>query len=226
MPGAILVASAAVTVYLLARLLAVISPRLLAVVLRYALIALGGLVVFRLIASGQVAALLMLTLLALPFLLLVRFGKLFGGPDGGATPLSEVETPFLHMTLDHRSGVMTGTVKAGPGKGRTLADLDGKTLRQLHAHLARHDSPSLTLLEAWIDRTGTDWRSDEAAAPPESGAMSRAEACAVLGLPTDPTPKDVREAHRRLMRRYHPDVGGTDYLAAKINRAKDILLQG
>ena len=58
-----------------------------------------------------------------------------------------------------------------------------------------------------------------------SAAMSSDEAYAVLGLKRGSTAEDVRAAHRRLMKDFHPDVGGSDYLAAKINRAKDILIQ-
>jgi len=54
--------------------------------------------------------------------------------------------------------------------------------------------------------------------------MTREEALAVLGLGPAPSREDVKQAHRRLMMKLHPDQGGTDYLAAKINRAKEILL--
>jgi DnaJ family protein C protein 19 len=57
-----------------------------------------------------------------------------------------------------------------------------------------------------------------------SGAMSRAEAYEVLGLAPNASDADVKEAHRRLMRGAHPDAGGSDWLAARINQARDILL--
>jgi len=57
-----------------------------------------------------------------------------------------------------------------------------------------------------------------------SGAMSRAEALDVLGLKEGATPDDIRDAHRRLIANLHPDKGGSDYLAAQINQAKDVLL--
>lgn len=62
------------------------------------------------------------------------------------------------------------------------------------------------------------------APPPRSGAMSRAEAFEVLGLPPNASQADIKEAHRRLMRGAHPDAGGSDWLAARINQARDILL--
>jgi curved DNA-binding protein CbpA len=55
--------------------------------------------------------------------------------------------------------------------------------------------------------------------------MSRDEAFAVLGLKPGASSTDIRTAHRHLMKEYHPDKGGSDYLAAKINQAKDVLLQ-
>ena len=58
---------------------------------------------------------------------------------------------------------------------------------------------------------------------PRAGAMSRAEALTVLGLEEGASDEKIRAAHRRLIQQMHPDKGGTDYLAAKINEAKDVL---
>ena len=57
-----------------------------------------------------------------------------------------------------------------------------------------------------------------------SGAMSREEAYEVLGLQPGAAEADIRDAHRRLMRGAHPDAGGSDWLAARINQARDVLL--
>ena len=56
--------------------------------------------------------------------------------------------------------------------------------------------------------------------------MSRDEALRVLGLGADAGGDDIRAAHRRLMLQNHPDKGGSDYLASKVNEAKDVLLGG
>ena len=60
---------------------------------------------------------------------------------------------------------------------------------------------------------------------PRRTAMSREEALAVLGLKPGAGPDDVRAAYKRLMKDFHPDRGGSDYLAAQINQAKDVLIQ-
>ncbi len=57
-----------------------------------------------------------------------------------------------------------------------------------------------------------------------SGAMSRQEAFEILGLRPGASEADIKEAHLRLMRRAHPDVGGTEWIATRINQARDVLL--
>ena len=106
-----------------------------------------------------------------------------------------------------------------------LSDLE---LQELHRECAA-DADSLRVLEAYLDRRlGTDWRSTQQQPPPRGPRtdMTHDEALAVLGLAEGATPDEIRAAHRRLIQRMHPDVGGTADLAARINRAKDVLLGG
>lgn len=63
-------------------------------------------------------------------------------------------------------------------------------------------------------------------AGPRAGAMTRDEAFQVLGLKPGASEADIRAAHRRLMRGAHPDSGGSDWLASRINQARDMLLNG
>ena len=142
---------------------------------------------------------------------------------------SRVATSLLAMELDHDSGRMEGTVLAGPYKGRLLSALSDTELNAFHRQCSSVNDQSRALFEAWLDRSKAGWREAWNAGPgtaaaSSSGKMSRAEALAVLGLKEGATADDVRAAHRRLMKEFHPDRGGSDYLAAKINQAKDVLL--
>ena len=161
-----------------------------------------------------------------------RFGAGAGGENGGE---SRVETATLEMRLDHRTGHMSGRVRgAGPQAGRELAELSRAELLALLAACRADDPDSVPLLEAWLDRADPDWRSDaeddgdgRAGGPraaPGGGRMSRQEALAVLGLAEGASEDEIRAAHRRLMRAAHPDGGGSDWLAARVNEARDVLL--
>ena len=147
---------------------------------------------------------------------------------GRASPgqASDVETAYLGMGLDDDSGRMTGRVKAGRFAGRDLADLDLPLLLDLLGELAAADPEGVPLLEAWLDRAHPDWR-DAAPPPPprpQPGRMTRAEALEVLGLGEGADEAAIRGAHRRLMRAAHPDQGGSDWLASRLNEARDVLL--
>lgn len=143
---------------------------------------------------------------------------------------STVESRFIHMTLDHDSGEMDGKILEGRFTGRRLSDLTLDDLIGLHNE-CRADEESIKLLDAYLDRIyGEDWytRAQEAdethSYQTETGIMSQEEAYEVLGLNPGAKRDEIIEAHRRLMQKLHPDRGGSTYLAAKINRAKDILL--
>ena len=135
------------------------------------------------------------------------------------------------MSLDHDSGTMDGEVLRGRFAGRRLSDLDVAQLIDLLAECRGADGQSASVLEAYLDRTwGPDWRKNEGAetgdqeGPLPNGGMTTAEAYEILGLQPGASEETIIEAHRRLMQRLHPDRGGSTYLAAKINQAKDLLL--
>lgn len=143
---------------------------------------------------------------------------------------SGVTSRFLDMSLDHDTGAMNGTVREGTFAGRKLDDLDEDALKALYAELG-NDRESRDLFEAYLDRRVPGWREDgEADHDPgprraaDAGAMADEEAYEILGLAPGATEAEIRDAHRRLMMRVHPDQGGSTFLAAKINEAKDRLL--
>jgi hypothetical protein len=152
-----------------------------------------------------------------------RTNKRFGGPAPQTGAANSVETAFLSMTLDHDSGRMMGSVKAGQFAGRDLATLTLAELLALLQECQAADVDSVALLGAWLDRVHPDWRA-EPAAEPRSAAMTRAEALEILGLAEGADEEAIRAAHRRLMKTAHPDQGGSAWLAARINAARDFLL--
>ena len=145
---------------------------------------------------------------------------------------STVRTSMLAMELDHDSGAIDGQILAPPWTGRRLSDLEVEELQQLLQACRAVTDQSATLLEAYLDHAHPGWRGEAgpeagerpAGAPASSGVMTPDEARAVLGVGRDASDAEVRAAHRRLMKTSHPDHGGTDYLATKINQAKDVLL--
>lgn len=144
---------------------------------------------------------------------------------------SQVRSAALEMELDLDSGDLNGLVLAGTFEGRELDHLNEGELEQLHEELSG-DHESLGLFEAYLDRRKPGWRGnpdmDEDAGlgtAPSAGAMTEKEAYEVLGLAAGADESEIREAHRRLMKRMHPDAGGTAFLAGRINEAKDVLLR-
>lgn len=147
---------------------------------------------------------------------------------GQASPGQEsrVATAMLEMVLHHDSGRMTGRVLAGRFAGADLGDLELPDLLALLAEAEQDDPESAPLLQAWLDRSHPDWReaTTGGGAPVAEGPLTRAEALALLGLADGASEAEIRAAHRRLMRSAHPDQGGSAWLAARLNAARDLLL--
>jgi DnaJ-domain-containing protein 1 len=141
---------------------------------------------------------------------------------------SRVRSAWLEMELEHDSGAMRGTVLQGVHAGANLDSLDLAAVRALVAEV---DEESRALLLAYLDRRDPGWREDaqgDAAAGrrrPASGKMTEEEAYQILGLQPGVSAEDVARAHRSLMKKLHPDQGGSTYLAARVNEAKDVLLR-
>ncbi|MBB5690756.1 molecular chaperone DnaJ [Roseomonas alkaliterrae] len=145
---------------------------------------------------------------------------------GQASPGQEsrIATTMLEMVLHHDSGRMTGRVLAGRFAGADLADLALTDLIALRDEALRDDPESVPLLDAWLDRSHPDWREAAPSAPSGDAPLTRAEALALLGLAEGASAEEIRAAHRRLMRSAHPDRGGSAWLAARLNAARDLLL--
>jgi hypothetical protein len=162
--------------------------------------------------------------------LFVRWGAVWRsmrnatGPTPGQS--SAVETGWLRMSLDHDSGAMDGVVLQGARRGARLSECSRNDLLELLAELRVEDPEAAELLEAYLDRVHADWRGAaprREEAPAASSAMTREEAYRILGLEPGADEQAIRAAHRRLIAKLHPDQGGSTYLAAKINQAKDVL---
>ena len=139
--------------------------------------------------------------------------------------VSRVRSNFVEMSLDHDTGAMTGVIVAGRLKGTSL---DAVELSVLVSLLAEFDEESRNLLAAYLDRRHPRWREDvdDGAASGRRGPkMSEEEAYQILGLQPGASADEIGRAHRGLMKKVHPDQGGSTYLAARVNEAKDVLLR-
>lgn len=144
--------------------------------------------------------------------------------------ISRVRSAMIEMELDHDTGAMNGSVLVGSLAGRRLDDLPEAALRHLYDECARSDPDGVRLLEAYFDRRFPRWRehaqsdADARGFRAQAGAMTEQEAYQILGLQPGASAEEIRRAHRTLMKKLHPDQGGSTYLAARVNQAKEILL--
>jgi hypothetical protein len=141
--------------------------------------------------------------------------------------VSRVRSAFLEMELHHDTGIMRGRILAGRHDG---ADLDTLDVATLTGFLTEIDEESRALLMAYLDRRQPRWRDDlqdDAAGRPSSaggsGKMTEEEAYQILGVQPGASAEEIGRAHRSLMKKLHPDQGGSTYLAARVNEAKSVL---
>ncbi len=212
-------------VLFLARWFANANPKSLVLAVKYIGGAALALALLYVVLSGRFFLIFWLAML-LPFAL--RMFRRFGNARPSPGQSSDVETAYLKMVLDHDSGEMTGTVLKGDFAGRDLGDLSLDELLDLFDECLDADEKSAQVLEAYLDRgRHANWR-DAMDARQGRGvgktAMTMDEARDILGVGLDADSDEIRAAHRELMKQNHPDRGGSTYLAAKINLAKDLLL--
>ena len=157
----------------------------------------------------------------------------FRSPRGGGVSsggrVTTARSAMIEMRLDHDSGAMTGVVLAGAFAGRALETLSRPDLMRLRDELLRDDPDGVALLETYLDRRFTGWReADQGQSQTgrsSGGTMTRREAFEILGLEEGASAEEIIGAHRALMKKFHPDRGGSTGLAARVNQAKDVLLQ-
>jgi DnaJ domain len=160
-------------------------------------------------------------------------GRVSGSPfgsSGTSGQKSQVRTDRLEMALDHDTGDMDGNVLAGRFARRTLSSLGDPELMELLQEFRADGAQEAALIEAYLDWRLPGWRDRDteertkAGRSRSKGGMSAEEAYAVLGVGPGASEDDIKQAHRKLMKKMHPDQGGSTYLAARINEAKEILL--
>jgi len=142
--------------------------------------------------------------------------------------ISQVQTEYLEMELDLDSGAIRGRVLKGVFTGRNITSMAPAELALLWQDCRMADSQSAQIIETYLDHIHPSWREDLARAESEvgpGGKITVDEAYDILGLKPGAPESDVRQAHRELMKKMHPDRGGSSYLAAKINEAKELILQ-
>lgn len=143
---------------------------------------------------------------------------------------STVRSVYLEMELDHDTGEMDGMVLTGSREGVRLSSLGEAELLSLYQEIV-DDVDSVALLESFLDRYHPHWREQQyrgsqtgTGGTSNFNSMTKEEAYKVLGLEPGASEEEILHAWRRLVKAVHPDGGGSAFLTAKINAAKDILL--
>jgi len=212
------------------------EPKIILKTLKWALFSVGLIVAVFFIVTGRLAWAFGALPAMLPVLLRARslhrtfknFSRMAGGGMGGTAKTTDVKTDYLSMTLDHDTGAMSGEILSGNYAGRHLHDLTRTEVLDLLETCLQKDSESARLIETYLDREHGGWRDQMHRTSNRangSNQMDRTEALDVLGLHENASRQDIIDAHRRLISSLHPDHGGSSYLAAKINQAKDTLIK-
>ena len=144
---------------------------------------------------------------------------------------STLRTAGLEMEINHKTGEMNGIVLVGKYEGKELNGMSQTELTEFMTQISE-DGQTLELLNTYLDSRFASGRehaqansSAGQAGASGTGTMGEEEAYEVLGLSFGASVADIRKAHRRLIKSVHADSGGSVFLAAKINEAKDILLR-
>lgn len=149
----------------------------------------------------------------------------------GRARRSEIRTMAMLVSINLDNGDIDAQILAGTFTGKMLARLKPQDLIVFAREMAAIDPLGLNLVAQYLDRHAPGWRQhvqfDPQAGQGAAASMSEMreqEAYEVLGLEPGASEEAIRGAHRALIARFHPDRGGSTYLAALVNRAKDITL--
>ena len=148
------------------------------------------------------------------------------------THVSRVRSAMIEMDFDQSRATMAGRIIAGPYEGNALERLDRAQCETVLLMCRRDDPDGARLLEAYLHRRFPGWRpagqgdADAGAGRARTTSrMSEDEAYEVLGLRRGAARDEIVRAHRAVMKKWHPDQGGTADLAARANEAKEVLLR-
>ena len=128
--------------------------------------------------------------------------------------------PSVQIWIDSR-GETCGRVKRGPCRGLPLEAMSREQCDAQYAYCREHDYPAAVALEAYIRQRFSRQKHSQTHT---DGAMSRAQALGELGLGEGASEKDIGAAYRTLIKKHHPDHGGSHAKAARLNQAKDLLV--
>ncbi|KKC34832.1 DnaJ domain-containing protein [Devosia psychrophila] len=204
--------------------------RLLMRSLRWLVGGLGALIAIGMLLARRIDIAIFVGAAAFSILRTGRLGPFsFDGPAMDSGNISKVQSYRFIMELDHDTGAVSGRVLNGRFAGMDLMDLGEEDTRILLSEV-EGDADSMSLLQSWLDANRAGWQeyfSQQDASAPSGGTSGNAEAEAydVLGLKPGASDEEIRTAHRDLMKAVHPDHGGSSYLAARINQARDRLLK-
>ncbi len=223
------------------------DPRQVMLIGRWLLVGAGAVVLVYLALTGRLSLVIGAAVLLLPFLSRIvrglNLGRAFGQLGAGGGGESQLETRSLKMSLDHETGDLDGEVLLGAYAGRRLSDLTLDELADLLRLCATVDSASVALLETFLDQRWPEWRDSAAGSAGQGktgsddatgwtadtaeagGSMTVEQARRILGLDDGASEEDIRAAYHRLIALVHPDRGGSGFLAAQVNRARDVLLR-
>lgn len=138
-------------------------------------------------------------------------------------------TAHLEVRFLVKTSQLEGRVIKGLYEGELLHAMSTQQLQELAQAYQEQDKKSYYLVQVFLQRAGAAGAQQQYENRDKSGggfpsSPTREEALLILGLSGNPDKGEIVAAHRKLIQKLHPDRGGNDYLAARINQAKDVLL--